>query len=136
MNDPIVNVWIIPEIEGVIISAHCSGCKAGLAESCLHVPSTITYIKCWARINGTMACRQVKCSWLLPTYMNEVTQERVADIDFTLAKFVPVQQQLYNSDHGVFAIGFAVCFALGTNPTHVTFGISKLHPDLATYLKA
>jgi len=28
----------------------------------------------------------VKCSWLLPTYVNEVTYERVRDIDFTSAK--------------------------------------------------
>ena len=86
MNDPLVNVWIITETEGAIISAHCSGCKAGLAESCSHVASTMTYIECWARINGKMACTQVKCSWLLLTYVNEVTYERVADIDFTSAK--------------------------------------------------
>lgn len=28
----------------------------------------------------------MKCSWLLPTYVNEVTYERVRDIDFTSAK--------------------------------------------------
>ena len=46
------------------------------------------YIECWARINGKMACTQVKCicSWLLPTYVNEVTYERVRGIDFTSAK--------------------------------------------------
>ena len=86
MNDPLVNVSIITETEGEIISAHCSGGKAGLVESCLHVASTIIYIECWARVNGKMACTQVKCSWLLPTYMNEVTYERVKDIDFTSAK--------------------------------------------------
>ena len=86
MNDPLVNVWIITESEGAIISAHCSGCKAGLAESCSHVASAMMYIECWARINGKMACTQVKCSWLLPTYVNEVTYERVRDIDFTSAK--------------------------------------------------
>ena len=85
MNVPLVNVWIITETEGAIISTHCSGCKAGLAESCSHVASTMMYIKCWAHINGKMACTQVKCSWL-PTYVNEVTNERVADIDFTSAK--------------------------------------------------
>lgn len=86
MNDPLVNIWIITETEGEIISAHCSGCKAGLAESCLHVASAIIYIECWAHVNGKMACTQVKCSWLLPTYMNEVTYERVRNIDFTSAK--------------------------------------------------
>ena len=33
MNDPLVNVWIITESEAAIISAHCSGCKAGQGES-------------------------------------------------------------------------------------------------------
>lgn len=33
-----------------------------------------------------MACTQVKCSWLLATYVNEVTYERVRDIHFTSAK--------------------------------------------------
>ena len=88
MNDPLVNVWIITENEGAIISAHCSGCKAGLGESCSHVANTMMYIECWARINGKMACTQVKCicSWLLPTYVNEVTYDGVRGIDFTSAK--------------------------------------------------
>ena len=86
MNDPLVNVWILTETEGAITSAHCSRCKAGLAESCFNVATTMMYIECWARINGKMACTQVKCSWLLPTYVNKVTYERVVDIDFTSVK--------------------------------------------------
>ena len=31
-------------------------------------------------------CTQLKCSWLLPTYVNEVTYDRVRDMDFTSAK--------------------------------------------------
>ena len=31
MNDSLVNIWIIVEKDGTIISAHCLGCKAGLA---------------------------------------------------------------------------------------------------------
>ena len=34
MNDPLVYVWIIAATDGTILSAHCLGCKAGLAESC------------------------------------------------------------------------------------------------------
>ena len=44
MNDPLVNVWMITESEGAIISAQCSGCEAGLAESCSHVGSAISDI--------------------------------------------------------------------------------------------
>lgn len=33
-----------------------------------------------------MACTQVKCSWLLPSYVNEVLYAKIKDIDFTSAK--------------------------------------------------
>ena len=33
MNDPLVEIWIIAGSDGSIFSAHCVGCKAGLAES-------------------------------------------------------------------------------------------------------
>ena len=45
MNDPLVNIWIIAEKDGTIISAHCLGCKAGVAESCSHVASVMFYIE-------------------------------------------------------------------------------------------
>ena len=44
------------------------------------------YIKAWTRIQGKLACTQVKCTWLLPTYVNEVPYARVKDIDFISAK--------------------------------------------------
>ena len=28
MNDPLVNIWIITEQDGAVMSAHCLGCKA------------------------------------------------------------------------------------------------------------
>ena len=62
------------------------GCKAGLAESCSHIASVVFYIEAWIRINGKLACTQVKCSWLLPTYVNEVSYKRVQDIDFSTSK--------------------------------------------------
>ena len=86
MNDPLVNIWIIADKDGTILSAHCLNCKAGLAESCSHVASVLFYIEAWNRIHGKLACTQVKCSWLLPTYVNEVEYKRVKDIDFRSAK--------------------------------------------------
>ena len=86
MNDPLVNIWVITESDGTILAAHCLGCKAGLAESCLHIASVLFYIEAWIRINGKLACTQVKSSWLLPTYVNEVSYERVKDIDFSSSK--------------------------------------------------
>ncbi|XP_020623195.1 tolloid-like protein 1 [Orbicella faveolata] len=37
------------------------------------------------RIHGKLACTQVKCSWILPTYVNEVPDARAKDIDFSSA---------------------------------------------------
>ena len=86
MNDPLVNIWIIVDKDGTILSAHCLDCKAELAESCSHVASVLFYIEAWNRIHGKLACTQVKCSWLLPTYVNVVEYKRVKDIDFRSAK--------------------------------------------------
>ena len=30
MNEPPVDIWIITETDGTILSAHCLGCKAGI----------------------------------------------------------------------------------------------------------
>ena len=62
------------------------GCKAGLVESCSYIASAMFYIEEWTRIHGKLACTQVKCTWLLPTYVNEVPYARVKDIDFTSSK--------------------------------------------------
>lgn len=45
MNDPLVNIWVISENDGTILSAHCLGCKAGLAESCSHIASVLFYVR-------------------------------------------------------------------------------------------
>ena len=61
MRDPLVNIWIITEKDGTIISAHCLDCKAGLGETCSHVASALFYIKAITQIEGNLACTQVKC---------------------------------------------------------------------------
>ena len=61
MTEAPLPVWIIASKEGTIISAHCLGCKARLVESCSHVASVLFYVKAWTRINGKLACTQVKC---------------------------------------------------------------------------
>ena len=83
MNDPLVNIWVISENDGTILSAHCFGCKA---ESCSHIASVLFYLEATTRIHGKLACTQVKCSWILPTYVNEVPYARAKDIDFSSAK--------------------------------------------------
>ena len=84
MNDALISIWIITEREGTILSAHCLGCKAGLAESCSHIASVLFYLEASTKINGRLSCTQVKCMWLLPSYVKQVDYARVRDINFTL----------------------------------------------------
>lgn len=91
MNDPPIKVWIIANKEGVIASAHCFNCLAGLGESCSHIASVLFYIEAWTQIHGKLACTQVKCTWLLPTYVKEVPYSKVKDIDFRSARRMKVE---------------------------------------------
>jgi len=51
----------------------------------------LTYRECFilfratTRIRSKLACTQVKCSWILPTYVNDVPDARAKDIDFSSA---------------------------------------------------
>ena len=84
INDSLSPILIITE--GMMLSAHCLGCKAGLAESCSHIASILFYLKAWTKINGRLSCTQVKYTWLLPLYVKQVDYARVHDINFTSAK--------------------------------------------------
>ena len=86
MNDALIPVGIITERHGNIISCHCLGCKAGLGESCSHIASILFYLEAWTKINGKLSCTQVKCTWILPTYVKQVDFARVRDINFTSAR--------------------------------------------------
>lgn len=44
MNNSLIPIWIITGKEGTVLSAHCLGCKAGLAESCSHVASVLSVL--------------------------------------------------------------------------------------------
>lgn len=37
-------------------------------------------------IDGRLSCAQVKCTWLLPSYVKQVDYARVRDINFTSGK--------------------------------------------------
>ena len=62
MNDPLVNIWMIVEKDGTIISAHCLGCKAGLAESCSHNDNNNNNISKAPFPNGPKALFTIKLS--------------------------------------------------------------------------
>ena len=86
MNDVPVLLCIVTEKDGTIICAHCVGCMAGLGECCSHIASVLFYIEVWTRLHGRLACTQVKCTWLLPTYVKEISYGRVEDINFKSAR--------------------------------------------------
>ena len=86
MNDALIAIWIITERQGTILSAHCLGFKAGLAKSCCHIACVLFYLEAWPKINGRLSCSQVKCTWLLPSYVKQVDYARVRDINFTSAR--------------------------------------------------
>ena len=86
MNDPPVSLWIITHKEGTVICAHSTGWMAGLGECCSHIASVLFYLETWTRIYGKLSCTQVKCTWLLPTYVKEVTYDKVKNINFTSAR--------------------------------------------------
>ena len=86
MNDPPLPVWIITADNGTILSAHCMGCKAGLGETCSHVASTLYYVECWTKVHGKLTCTQVKCEWLMPSYVSHVPYAPVSEINFKSAR--------------------------------------------------
>ena len=86
MNDPHVQLWITANKEGTLLSGHCARCVAGLGECCSHIASVLFYIEVWTRLNGKIACTQIKCTWLLPTAVKQVDCERIKDINFSLAR--------------------------------------------------
>ena len=90
MNEALIPIWIITEKDGTINCTHCLGCKAGLAESCSHIASVLFYLEAWTKVNGRLACTQMKCSWILPSFASEVEYARVRDINFKSAKKLKV----------------------------------------------
>lgn len=87
MNEKLIPIWIITEKEGPVLSAHCLGCKAGLEESRSHVACILFYLEWWNKVNGEIACTQMKCSWVQPTaFVQNIEYAQILDINFTSAR--------------------------------------------------
>ena len=86
MNDTLISVWVVAEKDGTVRSAHCLGCKAGLSESCSHVANVLFYVEAWTRIRGQLACTQVKCLWLVPSFVKDVPYAKIRDINLTSSR--------------------------------------------------
>ena len=98
MNDNLISIWIITEKEGPILSAHCLGCKAGLAESCSHIACILFYLEWWNKGNGEMACTQMKCTWIQPpSFVKNIEYARVRVINFTSAR--KLKKELDSADN-------------------------------------
>ena len=104
MNDPLLPIWTISSTEGTVLLVHCTGCKAGLAETCSHVAGVLFYIEAWASLHGQLACTQMKCSWIIPSYVKEVPCAPITEIYFKSAR--KLKQDL---DH-----------AINSNPSNAT----------------
>ena len=100
MNERPIAVWIITNKEGTVLSAHCLGCKAGLAETCSHIVSILFRIEDATRINETLVCTQVKCMWLLPTYVSEVPYVRVKVLRSCYIDQCKVRSAMFNTHRG------------------------------------
>ena len=65
------------------MSAHCLGCKAGLAGS--HIANVFFYLEANTRIHEKLACTQVNAHGYLQKYVNEMPYTRAKNIDFSSA---------------------------------------------------
>ena len=45
-----------------------------------------TSVLCWRKLNGKLACTQMKCQWILLPFVKDVEYTRVRDINFKSAK--------------------------------------------------
>ena len=48
--------------------------------------SVLFYIEVWTRLHGKLAYTQVKCTWLLPAYVKEISYACAEDINFKSAR--------------------------------------------------
>ncbi|XP_020626399.1 fibrillin-1-like [Orbicella faveolata] len=49
----------------------------------VNIASVLFYLEATTRIHSKLACTLIKCSWILPTYVNNVPDARAKDIDFS-----------------------------------------------------
>ena len=137
MNDALVSVWLITSIDGTILSSHCLGCKAGLSESCSHIASVLFYLEAYTRINDKLSCTQVKCAWLLPSFVKEVPYAKIADINLTSARKMKADldksiDSLSLGDHGASEMpSFQARDSQGGTPTPTRSEMDLFYSELS-----
>ena len=63
-------------------------------------------VEVWTRLHGKLAYTQVKCTWLLPTYVKEISYVCVEDINFKSAR--KLKEDL---DASIENIGEGLCYS-------------------------
>ena len=76
--------------EGTIFSPHCIGCIPGRAKTCSDVTGVLFCIEASTRIHGQLACTQMKCSQIIPSYVKEVPHAPISEINLKFALYVKV----------------------------------------------
>ncbi|KAK8767266.1 hypothetical protein V5799_005952 [Amblyomma americanum] len=66
LNKQPVDVWVLAESDGHIVSAHCT-CMAGNGEACSHVAALLFYVECGVRARQEQSCTDGPNAWLPAT---------------------------------------------------------------------
>ncbi len=61
-------------------------CMAGLGEASSHIAAVLFHVEAAFRVKERETCTQMKCEWVLPSYLKNIEYLPVSDIDFTSAK--------------------------------------------------
>lgn len=82
LSETPTTTWVISEITGKILSAHCN-CMAGLGEACSHIGAVLFYVEASYRLRNSKTVTDDKAYWMFPTACKGATCAEVVDIDFT-----------------------------------------------------
>lgn len=80
MNEKPLNVWVIVEEDGSILTANCT-CMAGISEVCSHVGAVLYAIENAYSKSESVSCTDVKATWPVPS-TSKITNVPVAEMEW------------------------------------------------------
>lgn len=84
-RDTPLKTWLLAEKDGTVCMAHCN-CMAGLCEACSHVGALLFAIEAGVRMRESVTCTQEKSRWVMPSYVKEIPNIPVCEMDLSSAK--------------------------------------------------
>ncbi|XP_077511945.1 uncharacterized protein LOC144122819 [Amblyomma americanum] len=81
LNKPPVDVWVLAESDGHIVSAHCT-CMAGNGEACSRVAALLFYVECGVRARQEQSCTDGPNAWL-PATVKTIGVRPVSEMDLS-----------------------------------------------------